>query len=141
MAFSELSEVIEQYKVEISQNSAAEVRRQQIMPYSQIELSKLTQLFVPTISIVATYLETGDATQYRDYLTKLAEQRLASGFNVEEIVKVSRIMEVEMLKVVNREFADAAHDNVRQRYIHRVESTNMLANSIIITTRIKHGKS
>lgn len=141
MAFSELSEVVEQYKVEISQNSAAEIHRQQIMPYSQIELSKLTQSFVPTISIVATYLQTGDATQYRDYLTKLAEQRLANGFSVEEIVKVSRIMEVEMVRVINREFADPSQDSLRQRYIHRIESTNMLANSIIITTRIKHGKS
>lgn len=139
MLYEPLVALIEKHKLEIARMTAEAILALKVPGYAGFTVEPLTERVMPTVEMVARYAHSGDPSEYRDYIVKLAETRLPQGFTAEDLIAAGRNMFDSIIKIIEREYPGPENEKTRLKFQRRLEGVHGLGQSVVVATRVKRG--
>lgn len=135
MSYQELAQLIENNKEEVAYRTAEEAISRNLSSYLNFTIEQLAQNFLPTVEMLSRYVLNGNPEEYRNYIMRLTEIRLAQGYSVEDFYVMGEVLTKALQAFVDAKLPEQEYDRARRRYHLRLSGIQTLAQSTVVATR------
>ncbi len=140
MATETLPDLIEKNMQEILRQVALEILARKLPGYSSLSVEQLIKFFTPIMQTAVRYLRNGDVNEWREYLAQTSKNLRSQGYSIDAVNATSIIVGAKTIEMIERKLPGPANEEVKLRYISRVNSLRTIANTNILKVHIEKGQ-